>query len=108
MIWSAELVKAGLRIFSDTSLPYEQRVAGLHYGEAAMAEARERAAKIADKLWPLGPQAHGFYDPDGFMERAWRRGQNRRVYKRAYQRLLGVIIARDGLLPANPKCRSVE
>jgi hypothetical protein len=103
MIWSAELVKAGLRIFSDTSLPYEQRVAGLHYGEAAMAEARERAAKIADKLWPLGPQVHGFYDPEGFMERAWRRGQNRRVYKRAYQRLLGVIIARDGLLPANPK-----
>jgi hypothetical protein len=99
VIWSLELTKAGTRVFNDTSLPYEQRAAGLHYGDAAFAEARARARQIADKLWPVGPKAHGFYDPAGFMDRAFQRGHNRRVFTRAFERLLGVIIKRDGLLP---------
>jgi len=97
VIWSLELVKAGARMSREGSA-LEQRLAGIDYGREAMTEARERARRIADKLWPLGPKAHGFYQPADFMERAYRRGQNRRVFKRAFERLLGVIIKRDRLL----------
>ena len=99
MIWSLELVKAGARIYRDQSLPMTERLAGLDYGNAAKIEATERARKLADKLWPLGPKAHGFYQPADFMKRAYQHGQNRRVFNRAFERLLGIIIKRDGLLP---------
>lgn len=98
MIWSLELVKAGTRLYRDTSLPLDQRLAALSYGDGAMGEARDRARALADRLYPARPAVHGFYDPAGFMERAYQSGQWKRVYRRAVERFLGVIIARDGLL----------
>lgn len=99
MIWSLELVRVSFKRHGDQSLPLQDRLSALSMFDPALAEARERARVIADRLWPLGPSCHGFHDPAGFMERAYQRGQNKRVFKRAFERLLGVIIARDGLLP---------
>ena len=96
--WSAKLVRASFARHRDTTLSLQERLDALGMFDPAHNEARARARQIADKLWPLGPSCHGFYDPAGFMDRAYQRGQNKRVFKRTYERLLGVIIARDGLL----------
>jgi len=96
--WSAKLVGAAFRRARDPSLTADQKIAGLSHGDGALKEARARSKALADRLYPVPPAVHGFYDPAGFMDRAFISGQWKRVERRAFERFLGVIIARDGLL----------
>jgi hypothetical protein len=78
-------------------LSHEERFADIFTD--ARREAHDRARLLADRVYPLGQRAHGFYQPTAFFDRAFVRGKNRHFFNRAYERLLDAIIRRDGLLP---------
>lgn len=47
----------------------------------------ERATRIVDRVLPKLRSAHGWYDPEWFVEAARREGQRQRLYWRTFARL---------------------
>lgn len=94
---SAALAWVEMARWKDASLTLEERFEEVFAD--AKREAHDRARLLADRIYPLGPRAHGFYEPAAFFDRAFMRGKNRHFFNRAYERLLDAIIRRDGLVP---------
>lgn len=51
------------------------------------ADYRGRAARIVDRALPALPDAHGFYDPVGFVAGSRRQGERSRLFWRTFARL---------------------
>lgn len=94
---SAALAWVEMARWQTAGLSHEERFADIFAD--ARREAHDRARHLADWIYPLAPSAHGFYQPQAFIECAMMRGRNRHFFKRAYERLLDAIIRRDDLLP---------
>ena len=94
---SAALAWVEMARWQTPGLSHEERFADIFAD--ARREAHDRARLLADRIYPYGPSAHGFYQPAAFFERAYIRGKNRHFFNRAYERLLDAIIRRDSLLP---------
>jgi hypothetical protein len=99
------LVREAFRRHRDESLSLAERLAGFDYGRDARREARDRAWALVNKLAPLPPSAHGFYDPAGFFDRLAVSSRRKQLLERAQERFLAVIIRRDGLLPEDSYAR---
>jgi hypothetical protein len=91
------MIEAGRRRQAATTL--QGQLDAIGYGLPAIEEARRRAWAIIDRKLPKLPQAHGFYDPDGFVAGSIRSGNRFGMFKEIEPRLLAKIVKRDGLLP---------